>query len=76
MSGLAQHPPPFVPPAQKRTVSLFVGSISGGITDQYLSRLLGVRLFCIHRGTPLSESRSCPGMRARLVFQAAYHPRK
>ncbi|KAI0036260.1 hypothetical protein K488DRAFT_41458 [Vararia minispora EC-137] len=41
MSGIAQHPPSFVPQAPRRSVQLFVGSISGGVTDIYLSRLLG-----------------------------------
>lgn len=34
----------FVPP-QSKTVSLFIGSISGGITDAFLNQLLGVCVF-------------------------------
>ncbi|TFY73025.1 hypothetical protein EWM64_g10987 [Hericium alpestre] len=45
MSALAQqpqmlHPPAFVPPQQHKQVTLFVGSISGGITDSFLNQLL------------------------------------
>ncbi|KAI0053564.1 hypothetical protein FA95DRAFT_1552051 [Auriscalpium vulgare] len=34
------HPPAFVPPQAHKQVTLFVGSISGGITDNYLNTLL------------------------------------
>ncbi|PCH40407.1 hypothetical protein WOLCODRAFT_136858 [Wolfiporia cocos MD-104 SS10] len=45
MSALAQqqsmlHQPTFVPP-QPRSTTLFIGSISGGITDAFLNQLLG-----------------------------------
>ncbi|KAI0322090.1 hypothetical protein OF83DRAFT_1236319 [Amylostereum chailletii] len=45
MSALAQqqqmlHPPAFVPPNTKKSVTLFIGSISGGITDAFLNQLL------------------------------------
>lgn len=45
MSALAQqqygHQPQFVPP-QPRSTTLFIGSISGGITDAFLNQLLSV----------------------------------
>ncbi|GJE92633.1 RNA-binding protein [Phanerochaete sordida] len=34
------HHNSFVPPSQTKPVSLFIGSISGGITDQFLNNLL------------------------------------
>ena len=38
------------PPVQKQQTTLFVGSISGGITDAFLNQLLSVRLQSIgHR---------------------------
>ncbi|KAI0060463.1 hypothetical protein BV25DRAFT_1827973 [Artomyces pyxidatus] len=44
MSALAQqqhmHHPNFVPPQAHKIVTLFIGSISGGITDGYLNSLL------------------------------------
>ncbi|EJF56039.1 hypothetical protein DICSQDRAFT_94089 [Dichomitus squalens LYAD-421 SS1] len=46
MSALAaqqhmQHPPAFVPPQpQQKPTTLFIGSISGGITDAFLNELL------------------------------------
>lgn len=47
ISALAQqqqmHNQPFMPPPQKLT-TLFVGSISGGITDGFLNQLLSVCL--------------------------------
>jgi RNA-binding protein 25 len=51
MSALAQQQQmhqQFVPPhAQKQPTTLFVGSISGGITDAFLNQLLMVRHFVI-----------------------------
>ncbi len=46
MSALAaqqqmHHQPAFVPPQPKPT-TLFIGSISGGITDSFLNELLNV----------------------------------
>ena len=49
MSALAQQQQmlhqQFVPPQAQKQVSLFVGSISGGITDGFLNQLLGVSPF-------------------------------
>lgn len=52
ISALAQqqqmlHTQQFVPP-QPRATSLFIGSISGGITDAFLNQLLGVRSHLIY----------------------------
>jgi len=51
MSALAQqqqmhHQPfmPLAPPAAQKQTTLFVGSISGGITDAFLNALLSVSL--------------------------------
>jgi RNA-binding protein 25 len=48
MSALAQQQqmshPPFVPQQAQPQHNLFVGSISGGITDAFLNELLGVSL--------------------------------
>jgi hypothetical protein len=35
----------FVPPQAQKQISLFVGSISGGITDGFLNDLLSVSIF-------------------------------
>ena len=35
----------FVPPQAQKQISLFVGSISGGITDNFLNDLLSVSFF-------------------------------
>jgi RNA-binding protein 25 len=37
------HAQGFVPPQAQKQISLFVGSISGGITDNFLNDLLTVR---------------------------------
>ena len=46
MSALAQqqqmHHQPFMPPAAQKQTTLFVGSISAGITDAFLNALLAV----------------------------------
>jgi hypothetical protein len=48
MSALAQqqqmHLQGFVPPQAQKQISLFVGSISGGITDGFLNDLLCVSM--------------------------------
>lgn len=48
ISALAQqqqmHHGQFVPP-QPKNITLFIGSISGGITDSFLNQILGVRSF-------------------------------
>lgn len=51
MQALAQqqqqqmHTQTFVPPQAQKMVNLFIGSISGGITDAFLNELLSVRVF-------------------------------
>ena len=49
MSALAQqqqmHVQGFVPPQAQKQISLFIGSISGGITDNFLNDLLCVSVF-------------------------------
>ena len=48
ISALAQqqqmHVQSFVPPQAQKQISLFIGSISGGITDNFLNDLLCVRI--------------------------------
>ena len=46
MSALAQQQQQmhFVPPQAQKQTNLFVGSISGGITDAFLNQLLSVRI--------------------------------
>ena len=47
MSALAQQQQQqmhFVPPQAQKQTNLFVGSISGGITDAFLNQLLSVRV--------------------------------
>lgn len=50
MSALAQqqqmHHQPFMPPAAQKQTTLFVGSISAGITDAFLNQLLAVSCPC------------------------------
>lgn len=53
MQALAQqqqqmHTQTFVPPQTQKMVNLFIGSISGGITDAFLNELLSVRVFACH----------------------------
>ena len=59
ISALAQqqqmHHGSFVPPQPKST-TLFIGSISGGITDAFLNTLLGVRDLA---NFPLSDINPC-----------------
>jgi RNA-binding protein 25 len=47
MSALAQQQQQmhFVPPQAQKQTTLFVGSISGGITDAFLNQLLTVSRF-------------------------------
>jgi len=53
MSALAQQQQMhFVPPQAQRLATLFVGSISGGITDAFLNQLLSVG--CALRNMSLS----------------------
>lgn len=55
MSALAQQQQQmhFVPPQTQKQTNLFVGSISGGITDAFLNQLLSVRM--IYRFTGKKE---------------------
>ena len=45
MSALAQQQHHFVQPQAQKQTNLFVGSISGGITDAFLNQLLSVRIY-------------------------------
>jgi RNA-binding protein 25 len=54
ISALAQqqqqmHVQGFTPPQAQKQISLFVGSISGGITDGFLNDLLSVGVLPRHR---------------------------
>ena len=51
MSALAQqqHQMHFVPPQAHKHTNLFVGSISGGITDTFLNQLLSVRIYIVKK---------------------------
>ena len=68
-----QHPPAFVPPQPKPT-TLFIGSISGGITDAFLNELLKVRSPC--RVLRSSGIDAVVGVRSYHVFQAIDNPRE
>ncbi len=57
------------PPVQKQQTTLFVGSISGGITDAFLNQLLSVRLQSI--GHRYMYSYVTKGMRAHKVVQTS-----
>ena len=51
MSALAQQQQMhqhFVSPQAQKQVTLFIGSISGGITDAFLNQLLTVCLYLLH----------------------------
>lgn len=46
MSALAQQNqqhPPFGPPPVQKQIQLFVGSISAGVSDEFMTQLLSVR---------------------------------
>jgi hypothetical protein len=65
----------FVPPQAQKQISLFVGSISGGITDGFLNDLLSVSdsllsVFITSLYTNVT------GLWKRQVFQAVNHTRK
>ena len=65
----------FVPPQAQKQISLFVGSISGGITDGFLNDLLSVSI------SPLTDlitasSLSTTGLRKCQVLQTIDHTRK
>jgi len=68
------HVQGFVPPQSQKQISLFVGSISGGITDNFLNDLLTVR-FPPLLSLTLAE-KSVTGLRECQVFQAVDHTRK
>src|SRR6267154_4040816 len=68
------HVQGFVPPQAQKQISLFVGSISGGSTDNFLNDLLTVR-FPPLLPLPLAE-KSVTGRRECQVFQAVDHTRK
>ena len=61
----------FVPPQAQKQISLFVGSISGGITDNFLNDLLTVRLPSL---LPLTlPDKYITGLRECQIFQAVDH---
>lgn len=76
ISALAQQQQQmhFVPPQQQRHTTLFVGSISGGITDSFLNSLLSVS------GTRTIISsyylRHTLGLRTSQIIQALDHASK
>ena len=79
ISALAQqqqmlHNQQFVPP-QPRATTLFIGSISGGITDAFLNQLLGVRILLSYSSL-FSFLVISLGMRTRIVLQASHHSRQ
>ena len=84
MSALAQqqqqqqqqqmHVQSFVPPQAQKQISLFVGSISGGITDTFLNDLLTVRFPPLPSFT--SAEKSATGLRECQVFQAVDYTRE
>src|SRR6266702_2167732 len=78
MSALAQqqqmHVQSFVPPQAQKQISLFIGSISGGITDNFLNDLLSVS---IPFATGFSaHSREYAGLWKSQVVQAVDHTRQ
>ncbi len=79
ISALAQqqqqiHIQGFAPPQAQKQISLFVGSISGGITDSFLNDLLSVS-FPLPLPFYLTE-KNLTGLRGCQVFQAVDHTRK
>ena len=78
MSALAQqqqmHVQGFVPPQAQKQISLFIGSISGGITDNFLNDLLCVSLFPSLHSSRLTETvmQACGKVRSfkRLITPA------
>lgn len=59
------------PPIQKQQTTLFVGSISGGITDAFLNQLLSVRMQNI--STYNMYSHFATGMRTHKVVQTSHN---
>jgi hypothetical protein len=79
MSALAQQQQMnvqgFVPPQAQKQISLFVGSISGGITDGFLNDLLSVSI-SLPTTFITGLSVNVIGLRKCQVFQAVDHARK
>ena len=77
MSALAaqqqmHHGNQFVPP-QPRATTLFIGSISGGITDAFLNQLLSVRPLWL-KGSQIELLSICfAGVWANLIFQTSHN---
>jgi hypothetical protein len=78
MSALAQqqqmHVQGFVPPQSQKQISLFIGSISGGITDNFLNDLLSVRI--PFTALFLTYPDDNAGLRKGQVVQAVDHTRQ
>jgi hypothetical protein len=79
MSALAQQQQMnvqgFVPPQAQKQISLFVGSISGGITDGFLNDLLSVSI-SLPTTSITGLSVTVTGLRKCQVLQAVDHARK
>ena len=79
MSALAQQQQMlhqgFVPPQAQKQTTLFVGSISGGVTDSFLNRLLAVSRQCVvHRPSiQLILPVASKGMWPRQILQTSHH---
>jgi hypothetical protein len=65
----------FVPPQAQKQISLFVGSISGGITDGFLNDLLSVSFF-LFTTSIAALSLDITGLRKCQVFQTIDHTSK
>jgi len=65
----------FVPPQAQKQISLFVGSISGGITDGFLNDLLSVSISLLSVFIT-SLYTNVTGLWKCQVFQAVNHTRK
>jgi hypothetical protein len=61
----------FAPPQVHKQTTLFVGSISGGITDAFLNQLLSVR--SAHTTFFTYSSVCFIGLRPRKIIQAPHH---
>lgn len=69
---ILQQQQQFIPP-QPRATTLFIGSISGGITDAFLNQLLGVRNFLLYVSI---YSLVSVGLWSDSVVQTSYHTRE
>ena len=67
------HPPSFTP-SKPQPTTLFIGSISGGITDTFLNEILKVSV-CSMAG-PRVDSEGAAGMRPYLFLQTLDYPSK